>query len=76
MREQFDSLQEQHGDKVRQLQRLQSEVTSIALNDDGIQGAFHFELVCVSLLIGRKLCQILLGLGTHLNLNIWYFMST
>ena len=41
MREQFDSLQEQHGDKVRQLQRLQSEVTSIALNDDGIQGSFH-----------------------------------
>ena len=40
MREQFDSLQEQHGDKVRQLQRLQSEVTSIALNDDGIQGSF------------------------------------
>ena len=42
MREQFDSLQEQHGDKVRQLQRLQSEVTSIALNDDGIQGSFLF----------------------------------
>jgi len=37
VREQFDSLQEQHSDKVRQLQRLQSEVTSIALNDDGIQ---------------------------------------
>ena len=41
MREQFDSLQEQHSDKVRQLQRLQSEVTSIALNDDGIQGMLY-----------------------------------
>ena len=41
MREQFDSLQEQHSGKVRQLERLQSEVTSIALNDDGIQGSFH-----------------------------------
>ena len=42
-REQLDSLREQHTDKVRQLEeRLKSaaatEVPSIALNDDGIQG--------------------------------------
>ena len=48
MREQFDSLQEQHSGKVRQLERLQSEVTSIALNDDGIQGAFHSKSLHVS----------------------------
>ena len=45
MREQFDSLQEQHSGKVRQLERLQSEVTSIALNDDGIQGSFHSKVI-------------------------------